>query len=355
MSGRSALFVLFAASIAAAQQDASKPAERAQALVQELARPERRLDAARELTALGPAALPALHRALVDARPEVVRGALFAAPGLAADIASLRDPIRRCLAHKDLGVALAARAALPALDFPGATLFTDYPAGRVARFGGDEQELHSGLPMVMSAQELDDGRRLVAAYGDNRVVEFARDGSLVWTFAELESPSDAERLPDGNTLIADTGHSRVLEVDRQGAIVWCYENDVRPIDVDRLGNGNTLIASYQKGGVVEVDPAGKVVWQWRAENVRDADRLLDGTTLLTDTAGRCVLRVDAEHRKLRTWALDFAANDAELLPNGHLVVGGEGALVEFDHAGVEVWRHKVGYVGRLARHGTAPR
>jgi hypothetical protein len=104
-----------------------------------------------------------------------------------------------------------------------------------------------------------------------------------------------------------------------------------------------------------VSPAGKIVWQWRSDNVRDADRLLDGTTLLTDTNGKSVLRIDAQHKTLRSWSVGFEANDAELLPNGHLVVAGNETVVEFDHAGKEVWRAKIGYAGRVARHGVARR
>jgi hypothetical protein len=68
-----------------------------------------------------------------------------------------------------------------------------------------------------------------------------------------------------------------------------------------------------------------------------------------------VLRLDSEHHTLRTWQVGFTCNDAELLPNGHLVVGGDGAVVEFDCDGKEVWRAKVGYAGRVARHGVARR
>jgi hypothetical protein len=351
------LVLSFAAAVVAQEAPAPKAATaRAAELLKELGQPDRCLDAARELVALGPAALPALHKALVDPRPEVVRQALFVASGLTGDIESLREPILRCLRHKDLGVALAARDAWPALDGGGATLVTDYHAGKALRLCGDEtKEVVSGFPMLMGVQQLPDGHLLLAAYGQNRVVELDEKGEESWACTDVQQPSDAERLPDGHTLIADSVGLRVIEVDRAGQIVWTFDQDVRPIDVDRLANGNTLIASYKASGVVEVDRSGKVVWQWRAENVRDADRLLDGTTLITDCEAQCVLRVDSEHRTLRTWKVGFACNDAELLPNGHLVVGGDGAVVEFDHDGKEVWRAKVGYAGRVARHGVARR
>ena len=354
---RIALVLSFAANVVAQEAPAAKDATaRAAVLQQELGRPDRCLDAARELTALGPAALPVLHKALADPRPDVVCQALFVASGLSGDVESLRDPILRCLRHKELGVALAARDAWPALDGAGATLVTDYHAGKVLRLVGDtSQELLTGFPFVMGVQQLPDGHLLVAAYQQHRVLEFDARREESWAFAGVRQPSDAERLPDGHTLIADSGNGRVIEIDRAGEVVWTFDQEVRPIDVDRLANGNTLIASYNASGVVEVDRSGVVVWQWRAKNVRDADRLLDGTTLITDCEAQCVLRVDSEHKTLRTWQVGVACNDAELLPNGHLVVGGEGAVVEFDHEGKEVWRAKVGYAGRVARHGVARR
>lgn len=357
MSARIALVLSVAATVAAQEAPAPKaPAERAAALFAELGQPDRCLDAARELTALGPAVLPVLHKALVDRRPDVVRQALFVASGLAGDVESLREPIRRCLQHKDPGVALAARDAWPALDGGGATLVTDYHHGKVLRMLGDKRQvLLAGLSVVMGVQQLADGHLLVTVSDQHRVLEFDAMGEVVWVFAGASQPCDAERLPDGHTLIADTANQRVIEVDRAGEVVWILDKDVRPIDVDRLANGNTLIASSNSGGVVEVDRSGKVVWQWRAKNVLDADRLLDGTTLLTDCDGQSVLRVDAEHRTLRTWRVGFACRDAELLPNGHLVVGGDGAVVEFDHDGKEVWRAKLGFAGRVARHGVARR
>ena len=357
MPSRIVLALSFAAMVVAQEAPAPKAATaRAAVLMKELGRPDRCLDAARELVALGPAALPVVHKVLVDPRPELVRQALFVASGLAGDIESLREPIQRCLRHKDLGVALAARDACPALDGGGATVVTDYRAGKALRLLGDErQELLAGFPLLMGVQQLPDGHLLVAATAQHRVLEFDAKGEETWAFADVQQPSDAERLPDGHTLIADSGNKRVIEVDHAGEIVWIYDQDVRPIDADRLANGNTLIASYRASGVVEVDRSGVVVWQWRGVNIRDADRLLDGTTLLTDSEAQCVLRVDSEHHTLRKWQVGFACNDAELLPNGHLVVGGDGAVVEFDHEGKEVWRAKVGYAGRIARQGVARR
>jgi hypothetical protein len=339
------------ASGAAQEHRETDAGKRARQLVTRFELPEQARAAVRELVELGPAALPALHVALRDPRPEVVQWALFASSGL-ADVESLREPIRLLMASKDLGVAIAAARACAALDGRGSTLITDYRRNHVLQIDRDEQEtVIASQPMVMSAARLPDGHLLVAAYRDNRVLELDAKGEEVWSYRELRQPSDAQRLPGGNTLIADSSGGRAVEVDRDGKVVWQYAESVRPIHAARLGNGNTLICSYQTRGVVEVDPAGKIVWQMPGKNVRDADRLPDGTTLVTITDERRVVLVDAGLKVLQEWQLGFAGNDSELLPDGHLLVGGEGCVVELDNAGTEVWRRDVPCAGRVARYG----
>lgn len=317
-----------------------------------LARPGAGSATVRELVQLGPAALPALHRALCDPRPEVVQWALFACSALPGDVASLREPIRRHLVNPHLGIALAARQAWPVLDGGGRTLVADYQADAVVEIApdGTVTEL-AAVGMVMGAARLPDGNLLVAAYRDNRVIEFDPSGNEIWSFADVVNPSDAERLPDGNTLIADSSNTRVVEVDRDGRIVWSYEDDVRPIDVDRLANGNTLIASYNASGAIEVDRDGNVVWRWLGQNVRDADRQLDGSTLVTITDERRVVLVAPDNSLVREWQIPFDPNDADLLANGHLVVAGANAVAEWNAAGEEIWRVPVTYAGKVARLG----
>ena len=333
-------------------QQESDPAQRARQLVRRIELPGEARAAIRELVELGPAALPPLHEALRDPRPEVVQWALFATTGLAGDIESLREPLRLLMAHKDLGVALAASRAFVALEGKGRTLLADYPKNSVVEFdAADQPKVRDNLPFAMSVMPLAVGHLLVSVHGAHRVVELDGDGAEIWSFGDLNSPSDAERLPNGNTLIADSGQLRVVEVDGAGNVVWTFAGDIRPIDVDRLGNGNTLICSYNRSGVVEVDPQGKIVWQLPGGNVRDADRFPDGTTLVTLTDERRVVLVDAAHKELQQWKIGFGANDAELLPDGHLLVSGEGRAVELDGNGKEVWRQALGYGGRVTRCG----
>ena len=343
-----------AAAVAAQDADATAGARDTGAWIERLAVRDTQRDVVQQLVRLGPAALPVLHRALGDRRPEVVCAALFACSALPGDVESLREPLLRHLHHRDLGIALAARDAWPVLDGRGRTLVADYQAGAVLEIAADgvAHEL-AHEPMVMSASRLVDGNLLVAAYQAGRVIEHAPGGAVVWSCDGLLQPSDAERLPDGHTLIADSGNQRVIEVDARGEIVWTYAHDIRPIDVDRLGNGDTLIASYHASGCVEVDPHGEVVWQWPSHNVRDADRLCDGTTLLVLPDEHKVALVRSDKTIAREWRIPFDADDAQLLANGHLLAAGEGWVMEWNAAGDEVWKAPVRYAGRVARLGVA--
>jgi hypothetical protein len=57
------------------------------------------------------------------------------------------------------------------------------------------------------------------------------DGGLNW-------PRDVHRLPDGNTLVMDTGNNRALEVAPNGTVVWSYETMANPFDIDSYEHGD---------------------------------------------------------------------------------------------------------------------
>jgi hypothetical protein len=326
------------------------PAQRTADWLAELREPKRRLDTVRELVASGPAALPVLHKALAAAPPDVLPAVLFACSGLSGDVASLREPIRRHLGSKDLGVALAARDAFAAFDGGGRTLVADFHAPAVLAIDGSGDVTELVRSPVIRASVLPDGHLLIAGYHTNRVFEIDAAGNEVWSCGGFDTPHDAERLPDGNTLVADVGNGRVVEVDRDGREVWSFRDRVQPLEVDRLANGNTLIASY-RNGVVEVDRAGTVVWQWANHNARDVERLLDGTTLVVCTDEQRVVRVAKNGDRVGEWGFAFRVNAAQLLPNGHVLAGGDGAVVEVAADGREVWRADVKHATSVARCG----
>ena len=71
------------------------------------------------------------------------------------------------------------------------------------------------------AQRLANGNTLVTLRNKGSVLEFDRDGRIVFELRDLSSPSDADRLPNGNTLVAE--NTRVREFDPDGKIVWQKE------------------------------------------------------------------------------------------------------------------------------------
>ena len=85
---------------------------------------------------------------------------------------------------------------------------------------------------------------LVADSENDRVVEYA----LV---EECERPADVEKA--GNRV--DCGWERVWSVGGEGQFNW-------PRDADRLPNGNTLVTDSLNHRVVEVTPRGEIVWEY---------------------------------------------------------------------------------------------
>ena len=115
---------------------------------------------------------------------------------------------------------------------------------------------------------------LVADSENDRVVEYA----LV---EECERPADVEKA--GNRL--DCGWERVWSVGGEGQFNW-------PRDADRLPNGNTLVTDSKNHRVLEVTPEGEVVWEvytpwlpYDAERIGTGDESTGPTTRGTNATG----------------------------------------------------------------------
>lgn len=85
-------------------------------------------------------------------------------------------------------------------------------------------------------------------------------------------------------LVADSKNNRIVEIDaKTEEQVWVYDGTgsgdrlAWPRDADRLPNGNTLITDSRGDRVIEVNPEGKVVWEWRRTKpkpiIYEADRI----------------------------------------------------------------------------------
>jgi len=83
---------------------------------------------------------------------------------------------------------------------------------------------------------------LVADSENDRLVEYQRRGESwerTWTWRDdhLQWPRDADRLPDGRTLVTDSNGNRLLEVARNGTVVWSVEIAF-PYEAERLGTAH---------------------------------------------------------------------------------------------------------------------
>lgn len=136
------------------------------------------------------------------------------------------------------------------------------------------------------ARKLKNGNYLVPHLLAFKIKEYTPDGNVVHEFAtdlkELGGreaktwPFTAIRLDNGNTLACLTNGNQVVEFDRDGKVVWRVSNDDldgRPMDDacggQRLPNGNTVVTAYHaKVGVklFEVSPGKEVVWKYEGPN-----------------------------------------------------------------------------------------
>ncbi|MFW5938276.1 MAG: aryl-sulfate sulfotransferase, partial [Halanaeroarchaeum sp.] len=90
----------------------------------------------------------------------------------------------------------------------------------------------------------------------------------------LHEQHNPHRLEEwGTVIVADSGSDRVVELDVENeTTVWKYGGEDQlnwPRDADRLPNGHTLITDSLNFRVIEVNESGEVVWEY---SLADGDR-----------------------------------------------------------------------------------
>lgn len=336
------------------QVPVAAPTPRAQAeqFVRELAEPGKQNAAVAGLVALGDAAVPALHKALLDRRSEVLQWALFACSGLSVNCASLRAPIERLRTSSDLGVALMAARAWPVAEGKSGLLLT-LGVGEILLVGVDAETALGELGQSFHTELLPSGNLLTVSHNTGRAREVDAEGKEVWIANGLQSLVDCKRLPDGNTLLCSYNNRRVVELKPNGDVAWSIETKGCPFEADRLANGNTLITQFNDGGVIEVDRAGKTVWSFDGSQLTSASRQLDGNTLVTDMDSSRIVLIAPNGKELRGW--DCASPmHAELLPNGCLAVNRRTGACVLDPDGKEVWSFARGAILGMQVLGAGP-
>jgi len=127
---------------------------------------------------------------------------------------------------------------------------------------------NEGWTHTNAVTRLESGNTLISLRNFNLIAEVDKTGKLVGTIGKgiLEGQHDPLVLPDGNILIANHVEPHaVIELDPSGNVVWQYTIENRrswPVrDANRLSNGNTLITESDR--IIEVTKDGQVVWQFR--------------------------------------------------------------------------------------------
>ncbi len=307
--------------------------------------------ASERLLALGAPAVQALRDRLDDPRPEVLRSAAYTLGFFGAAAKGACERLHELREHDDPAVALAARSAVSAIEGGRGFVF-------VVDFGGTLRELDgAGAPRVQipdldtprSGQRLGNGNYLVSTPAG--AIELTPAGKEVWRSPDIVA-NDAQRLTNGNTLIAAANAGRVFEVDANGKTVWEFARDdreFRPVSCQRLGDGRTLIAhyaleDYDSGSILEVGRKGETAWALPWRMPARARRLPNDRTLIVSHRPGRVQIVDRAGRTLQSWNDVRIPSAAEYLPNGHLLVGGEGYLRELDASGKRVWNTKQNWI-----------
>ena len=153
---------------------------------------------------------------------------------------------------------------------------------------------------------------LIADTGNDRVVEFFRNGTVIWSWYVINhysygNPSswdwshlnDVDRLHDGSTMISLKNFNKVVIVNTTatGEVIWEYGEYGDPFMLDGPHNpeytpkGTILIADSGNCRIIEVNMTTKeVIWDYSPTGdkflgwPRDADLLPNGNMLICDSS-----------------------------------------------------------------------
>lgn len=244
-------------------------------------------------------------------------------------------------------------------------------------------------PAVAQGQFNQPGNILITDQFNNRVIEIAPDGSIVWQFGNgpgdiaanaIVGTNDAERV-GALTLMSGTGipagvtsnckksgcvDNRVLLVDSNGHIVWQYgqfgvtgfgPNQLStPVQNTFLPNGNVLITDQGNQRIIEVQRSDNaIVWQYgingvpgdgpnELNNPNSAELLANGNILIADENNNRAIEVThtAPSTIVATFTVKGTASGmafASRLPNGNTLLtdSNNSRIVEVDAQDNAVW------------------
>lgn len=130
---------------------------------------------------------------------------------------------------------------------------------------------HTILNHQHNPHRVGNGSTLLVSDSENdRIVELdVTTGERIWEYtgpsgSSLQWPRDADRLPNGNTLVTDSRNNRLLEVAPDGEVVWQFEDlgwEVMPLpyEADRIGAGERPTAPSGNDFAERSETEGPVV------------------------------------------------------------------------------------------------
>jgi hypothetical protein len=227
------------------------------------------------------------------------------------------------------------------------------------------------LAAVAGAQEFNQGGNLlIADQFNNRVVEVAPDGGIVWQFGHgpsdvlsgnsIVGTNDAQRV-GSLTLMAGTGvpanspplepkcaarcvDNRVLLVDKDSHIQWQYgqfrvtgarANQLNtPVQNTWTPRFTVLITDQGNERIIEVNLNKQIIWQYgqtgkagngpgQLNNPNSAELLESGNVLIADENNNRAIEVDHNKNIVQTFTVGGTASGvafASRLPNGDTLI-----------------------------------
>lgn len=142
-------------------------------------------------------------------------------------------------------------------------------------------------------ERLPDGRIMLSLRNHDRVVFIHPETGLQpdWTLGSedewgtLFEQHNPDYIPEANggpaVLVADSENNRVVEYQRRDgewdqSWQWSAPGVSWPRDADRLPNGHTLITDSHGDRVLEINREGEIVWETSVRNPYEAERLGTG-------------------------------------------------------------------------------
>jgi len=163
---------------------------------------------------------------------------------------------------------------------------SDFPVDEGGPYPGDWAHIND-------VEVLDDGRVMVSLRNQDQVVfidpetgmqenmTLGEDGNHDIQYEQHNPDYIPEERGGPAVIVADSENARVQEFQRENGNwtrtwEWSDERMQWPRDADRLPNGNTLITDTNGKRVIEVNESGDIVWQVELSHPYDAERLGTG-------------------------------------------------------------------------------